>query len=169
MKLMTTREMVIATEVNHEKLTAEYRILQKFKINDLADLAIKVINEHGSLEQLHTANKVADLVLFMLEEKKLIRPGVQQSFVDILLCSTLLYNIKEVKADNWRDVFEIRDIIMEAAKEFPEIPEQGLLTICETIEGQLGEDMPIKACRPNPNTPGELFALAVAITERFNK
>ena len=168
MNLMNYNEMVSAINDNKE-LTAEYRILTKIKALELVNLTVKVINEHGSSEQLHTANKVADLLLFMLEEKKIIRPGVQQNFVDILLCSALLFNIKEIKADNWKDVFEIREIIKDAAKEYPDIPEQYLDTICETIEGQLGEDMPIKGCKPNPNTPGEMFTLAVAIVTKYIK
>ena len=64
----------------------------------------------------------------------------------------------------------MRNIIMEHAnKDGHNIPESALEMICDTIEGQLGEKMPIKGSRPNPNTPGELFTLAVAIIYRYIK
>lgn len=151
-----------------EELTSEYDILKMFKIGPLADLTIDILNEYSTEEKIHNANQVADLVVFLLKERNLLTEGVQQSFVDLLLSSCMLYNIVDVKEKNWNDVYHIRNIIMEKAEE-GNIPLQALETICDTIEGQLGEKMPIKGSRPNPNTPGELFALAVAIINKYNK
>lgn len=151
-----------------EELTSEYDTLKMFKIGPLADLTIDILNEYSTEEKIHNANQVADLVVFLLKERNLLTEGVQQSFVDLLLSSCMLYNIVDVKEKNWNDVYHIRNIVMEKA-EGGNIPLQALETICDTIEGQLGEKMPIKGSRPNPNTPGELFALAVAIINKYNK
>jgi hypothetical protein len=138
------------------------------KIGPLADFTIDVLNKYSDEEKLHNANEVADLVVFLLRQRNLLTDGVQQSLVDLLLSSCMLYNIIEVTEDNWNDVYQIRNIVMEEAKGH-QLPLQALETICDTIEGQLGEKMPIKGSRPNPNTPGELFALAVAIINKYNK
>lgn len=151
-----------------EELSSEYEMLKMFKIGPLADFTIEIMNEYSTEEKLHNANKVADLVVFLLRERNLLTEGVQQSFVDLLLSSCMLYNIVDVKEENWNDVYQIRNIIMDKS-ESHQIPLQALETICDTIEGQLGEKMPIKGSRPNPNTPGELFALAVAIINKYNK
>ena len=154
--------------IKAEKLSSEYDKLKMFKIGPLADLTIDILNEYSTEEKLHNANEVADLVVFLLKERNLLTDGVQQSFVDLLLSSCMLYNIVDVKEDNWNDVYQIRNIVMKKA-EGSNMPLQALETICDTIEGQLGEKMPIKGSRPNPNTPGELFALAVAIINKYNK
>lgn len=158
-------------ELNDEdKLTAKYSLIKRFNIDELADLTIDILNEHSNEEKLEQANKVGDLIMFMLEEKGLVKPGVQQSFVDILISACLLHNIVEVTEDNWNEVYKMRNIIMGHAKKAEHnIPESALEMICDTIEGQLGEKMPIKGSRPNPNTPGELFTLAVAIIYRYIK
>lgn len=150
-------------------LSAEYEMLSKFKVPSLANLTIDLLNEYGSKTKLNNANKIGTLIMFMLKEKNLINDNVQQSFVDLLIASCLLHNIKTVSEKNWNEVYKIRDLIAKAKEEYPVIPDQAIETICDTIEGQLGEKMPIKGSRPNPNTPGELFALAVAITNRYNK
>ena len=158
-------------ELNDEdKLLEQYRLIKRFNIEELADLTIDILNTCTDEERLERANKVGDLVMFMLEEKGLVKPGVQQTFVDILITSCLLHNIIDVTFENWNVVYEIRKIIMKQAKEGSyNIPESALEMICDTIEGQLGERMPIKGSRPNPNTPGELFTLAVAIIYRYMK
>lgn len=159
---------IIKTIEEEKELTSEYDILKMFKIGPLANLTIDILNKYSTEDKLHNANQVADLVVFLLRQRNLLTDGVQQSFVDILLSSCMLYNIVDVDEDNWNDVYKMRNMIMEEAKEH-QIPLQALETICDTIEGQLGEKMPIKGSRPNPNTPGELFALAVAIINKYNK
>ena len=145
----------------------EYRILQQIKVQELQDMVVDILNEYSNSKKLENANQVGDLVVFLLKERGLIREGVHQSFVDLLLSSCLLYNIVKVEKENWEDVYMIRKIIYNVSMEYKTIPDQALETICDVIEGQLGESMPIKGSRPNPNTPGELFATAVAIVNKY--
>lgn len=154
---------------NNDKLIADYSLIKCFKIDPLAELVIDILNKHSNKEKLNNANEVGDLVLFMLRERNLLTDDVQQTFVDILIASCLLYNIIEVKEDNWNDVYKIRNIINESYKEHSLVHPSAIEMICDTIEGQLGEKMPIKGSRPNPNTPGELFTLAVAIINKYQK
>lgn len=154
--------------IKEENLSSQYDMIKMIKIGPLADLVIDILNKYSDEEKLHNANEVADLVVFLLRERNLLTDGVQQSFVDLLLSSCMLHNIITIKEDNWNEVYSIRNIVMEESKDH-QIPLQALETICDTIEGQLGEKMPIKGSRPNPNTPGELFALAVAIINKYNK
>lgn len=151
-----------------ETTGSTYSLIKRMYIEDVAKLTIDVLKEHSDDAKLACATQVANLLLFMLEEKGIIRDdGPQQTFVDLLLSACLMYNIKSIDKDNWDEVYSIRKIIYEKSKDYPTIPEQALETICDVIENQLGEKMPIKGSRPNPNTPGELFAMAVAITTRY--
>lgn len=152
---------------DNDKLIADYELIKCFKIEPLADLVIDILNECSNEDKLANANKIGDLVLFMLRERGLLTDDVQQTYVDILIASCLLHNIVEVKEDNWNDVYQIRNIVTRHAKNHPAIPPSALEMMCDTIEGQLGEKMPIKGSRPNPNTPGELFTLAVAIINKY--
>lgn len=154
---------------DNDKLIADYELIKSFKIDALADFCIDILNEHSNEEKLANANKIGDLVLFMLREKGLLTNDVQQTFVDILIASCLLHNIVEVTEENWNDVYKIRNIINEFYKKHPTVHPSAIEMICDTIEGQLGEKMPIKGSRPNPNTPGELFTLAVAIINKYIK
>lgn len=154
---------------DNDKLIADYSLIKCFKIEPLADLVVDILNKHSDEEKLNNANKVGDLVLFMLREKGLLTDDVQQTFVDLLIASCLLHNIVEVKEENWNDVYQIRNIVNEFCKEHTLVPPSAIEMICDTIEGQLGEKMPIKGSKPNPNTPGELFTLAVAIINRYIK
>lgn len=154
---------------DNDKLIADYELIKCFKIEPLADLVIDILNNHSDESKLENANKVGDLVLFMLRERGLLTDDVQQTFVDLLIASCLLYNIVEVKEENWNDVYQIRNIINKFYKEHTAVHPSAIEMICDTIEGQLGEKMPIKGSRPNPNTPGELFTLAVAIINRYIK
>ena len=88
------------------------------------------------------------------------------------------YALESAKSQNYREFYtaeiaarEEFDYIADKNElyEYGALPEQIREMIWDTIEGQLGEKMPIKGSRPNPNTPGELFALAVAIINKYNK
>lgn len=154
---------------DNDKLIADYSLIKCFKIDPLADLVVDILNEHSDEDKLANANKVGDLVLFMLRERGLLTDDVQQTYVDILIASCLLYNIVEVTEETWNNVYEIRNIVNRHAKNHLSIPPSAIEMMCDTIEGQLGEKMPIKGSRPNPNTPGELFTLAVAIINKYIK
>lgn len=151
---------------DNDKLIADYSLIKCFKIEPLADFVVEILNEHSDEEKLANSNKVGDLVMFLLREKGLLTDEVQQSFVDILIASSLLYNIIDVTEEDWNKVYEIRKIIMKHSKNH-DIPSSAIDLLCDTIEGQLGEKMPIKGSKPNPNTPGELFSLAVAIINKY--
>ena len=162
MKLMKYDEII-----NNEELTAEYDLIKELKPADLANLVIDILNEHSNEDKLANANKIGDLIIFLLNERGLIRDGGHQTFVDILLAASLIHNIIDITEDNWEEVYKIRKIVTKASMKYETIPDQAIESICDTIENQLGEKMPIKGSRPNPNTPGEIFAMAVAIVNRY--
>lgn len=152
-----------------DKLIADYKLIKCFKIDALANLTIDILNEYSNKDKLNNANEIGDLLLFLLKEKGLLTDNVQQTYVDILIASCLLHNIIPVNEDNWHDVYLIRNIINKHYKNYLDIPISAIDMLCETIESQLGTKMPIKGSQPNPNTPGELFSLAVVIINKYNK
>lgn len=137
---------------------------------ELVELTINILNEYSSKSKLIKANKALEILLFLLEERKLYDPNskVKQSFLDILISACLVHNVVKVDATNWKKVFEIREIICEEAANFKVIPNDMIDAICDAVENQLGQHIPIKGCKPNPNTPGELLSYAIALTNNFS-
>lgn len=163
--------MVLTTKGFREETAATYneklyKHIDMIAIPEVHSMVIDCLNKNSNENKIDEANKVCDLLMFMLEEKKLISEGAHQTFVDALIAATLLHNITYEYNDEWLEIFKTRDIITEIANEH-NIPESFTDMVIATIESQLGERMPIKGCRPNPNTPGELFAWAVAITKKY--
>lgn len=149
-----------------EELPKEYFMLKEFKIKEVADLTINILNKYSSKTKLTKANKVSDYVLFLLREKGVLKPNVQQGFVDTLLCASMIHNIIPITTDNWEEVFKIRKILEEENANFALLPYDIIGAIAATVECQLGHNMPVEVCRPNPSSPNELLSIAIALANK---
>lgn len=145
----------------------EYNFLIKIRHEELYNLVVDIINKYGNKNKLANATKICDLLMFMLRDRNLIQDGVQQSYVDLLIASCYLHNIKTVTKEKWNNSYAIREIMLKEYNDIYLKNEMALDPVCDTIEGQLGQNIPIKGSRPNPNTPGELFAMAVSIINKY--
>lgn len=86
---------------------------------------------------------------------------------DSLLCALLLHNLFfDGRKENWKDVFTARSVLGEIAKQYTSQENVGAIEYMWTIiEAQLGEDMPIPACRP---VPGQIASTAYEIIWFYN-
>lgn len=158
-EMFVSKELVIRDTKKSPLNKEDHRHIDNIAIEQLKEFVIDSLEAHGNIEQLKKANKVADIITDLLVKKKLVNEHTHQSFVDVLISAAMLHNLF-YKENDWTTVFHARRDLMPIAKKH-KINEQVLEALFSTIEGQLGEDMPVKNCIPNPGTPTELFAYAV--------
>lgn len=144
---------------NVDEVDASYAVVDMIKIQQLQDFTISMINTFGTAEKLKEANQVGDIVVQMLMNKNLINSHAQQSFVDILISATMMHNLFYDPSD-FTTLFLARKTLTPFCEE-AEIPQQVQDALFQTIESQLGEKTPVPLCKPAPNSPTELLALAI--------
>lgn len=138
-------------------------------INDKAvkDFVMESFNLHPSQEvfdeKLKDANGVAEWLIFLLKDDKILSEGANAYFVDLLIAAALIHNLDySYNEEDWTKIFNPRKLTTEIALE------KGLVgntmdAIYQAVEGQLGKDNPNKLLHPNPNSPTAHFALACSI------
>ena len=151
----------------YKKFEEEYSYLKGIRNKELYNVVVDIINKYSNKKKLTNATKICNLLMFMLKDRNLIQEGIQQTYVDLLIAACYLHNIEAVTKEKWRNSYAVRDIILKEYKEQYYMLESAIDPICDTIEGQLGQNIPIKGSRPNPNTPGEMFATAVSIINNY--
>ena len=165
---MNELEMKLEINFGGESIPQDSEILKYFniiKIEELAAFTIVCINRYGSEELLFEANRVASILVEMMNKRRLINPIAQQSFVDLLIASTLLHNLF-FKQEDWTTLYKARHTLLPIAQEMG-IAEQVTDAIFQTIESQMGDDSPVPASRPQPNSPTELFAWAIWFAKEY--
>lgn len=135
-------------------------------INDnIKEFTERSVKEFGSIEKSEQANKVAEVLIKLLKRKKLMDENTHQTFVDILLSAAFIHNLFYTKED-WTTLFHARrDLEKLAAKCC--INKQMADALFHTVESQLGEETPLTECMPKPNTPTDLFSIAVWIAKEY--
>ena len=144
----------------------QYKIFDMIKIDDLHKFAIDTVNKYGDTYKLDEANDVCDTLVQLLKHKGLLTDNAHQSFVDILLVAGLIHNLFYDEKD-FTTLFKARQVLAGTI-EGTQINDQIEEAIFATVEGQLGEKSPIAGIKPNPNTPTELFSLAVWMVKEYN-
>lgn len=139
------------------------------EINAFTKIALRDYSDEQRTEE---ATKVADVLYRLLQKKRIVyQAGQHEIHVDLLLCAAFLHNIYyngEVPCTRIQDLYKARQMLKQAAIEC-NVRESLSEMIFDVIEGQLGEDTPVKGSRPNPNTPQEMFALAVWMVKELPK
>ena len=151
---------------DHERGAAHYKFIDMINIDQLHDFTVEMLNQHGTQENLEEANQVADVLIQLLKKKGLMDGQTHQSFIDVLLTSTMLHNLFTDKED-WTSLYNARYIMEPVAREEFKINKQVTDAIFQTIEAQLGDESPVPASRPQPNTPTELFAYCVWFIKEY--
>lgn len=119
--------------------------------------------KYGSPEKMEMANKVAINLEKILRRKRLLVPGVQQMFIEVLFAAAAVHNLFFVE-DDIPSLFKLRQVIKESEETY----EQELIeAVLQTVESQLGEDSPVPMCKPSVNSPTETFALALWIAKNY--
>lgn len=142
-----------------------FNYIKMINIPQLRAFTIAALNQYGKMDKLQEANCVAAVLTGMLCKKRLLSENVHQSFVDVLLSSTMLHNLFYTE-DDWTSVYKARKCLLPLAQSMG-IPESVTDAIFQTIEAQRGDDTAVPASRPQPNSPTELFSWAVWFNETY--
>lgn len=143
-----------------------YELLKNIKFPIFRDFTVDILNEGSSEEKLVDAIGVTKWLVFLLDNEHLLSQSMNSYFIDLLIASSLLHNLTyEYNVSHWADMFKARDIINKVNKEkdYLNIEDNYVKSICIPIESQLGKDMPNDSLIPGPNSPGSQVALACAI------
>ena len=146
------------------------RFIEFIKVPDLKLFCEKCMKKANMVPNKYN-NKVAEYVLDLMVRKELLTPDNHQTYVDALLIASQLFNCyynKETGLENYNNLFTARvefdSIADEKDDEFGPLPEQFREMVWDTIEGQLGDCTPMSKTKPSPNTPQDLFAMAIFMT-----
>lgn len=135
------------------------------KIPALKTFAMHSLKLFGDTNKLNEANQVIDVLLAMLKKKKQINEQNAATWIDVIIVAALLHNL--FYDGTFSSVFRARESLTSVANNC-EVPDNARYAIFQAIECQLGDDMPIDACRPIPSTPNELFAWACWFVEELH-
>lgn len=119
--------------------------------------------QYGSPEKTDFANKVSANLEKILLRKKLLVPGVQQMFIEILFAAAAVHNLF-YKEEDFTTLFELRKVVYDQEATYDK---EIIEAVLQTVEAQLGEDSPVPMCKPSANSPTEIFALAVWIAKNY--
>lgn len=150
------------------------RFIEFIKMDDLRLFCTKCM-EKANKEPMLFNNTVAEFVLDLMIRKELLTPDNHQTYVDALLIAAQLFNIyyNDTNKEDVHELFKARREFDEIADldcyEYGPLPEQFREMVWDTIEGQLGDCTPMSKTKPSPNTPQDLFATAVWMTEKYYK
>lgn len=142
--------------------------LKTITTDSIKDFVTKSLETYsGKADATATAEKTAEVVYGILEERGLISQHASQTFVDVLLAAAFLHDVfRPESGEGFTWLFDAREMLPEIAEETG-LPEQIQDAIFDAIEAQMGEKTPVAACRPKPGTPQEMFAYAVWFTNRY--
>lgn len=166
-KFLTAVEMFpeLADETN------DNRFIDFIKVKDLRLFCEKCMEKANVVANPYN-NLVAEYVLDLMIRKELLTPENHQTYVDALLVAAQLFNTyyNELNREDIHELFRARREFDEIADldcyEYGPIPEQLREMVWDTIEGQLGDCTPMAKTKPSPNTPQDLFAMAIFMVNR---
>lgn len=145
----------------------ETKYLDMIKNQDIKDFVVKSLNLYESeevfKEKLQDANGVAEWLVFLLKDDKILSEGANAYFVELLMAAALIHNIDySYGEEDWTKIFNPRKRTEKFATEF-NLMGNTIDAIYQAVEGQLGKNNPNKLLHPNPNSPTAHFALACSI------
>ena len=126
------------------------------------DFVREALAMYGSTEKLIEANKVASLLVDRMAKRKMYQEGQALTWMDLLLASALLHNL--FYDGTMISLFMAREKLWAVGEESG-LPDTALEPVFQAIEGQLGEDTPVMACKPAPNSLNSILAACCWITE----
>ena len=143
-----------------------YTITERINNAELRHFAEDIIDEFGSISKSFEGVKVIDIVDDLLLKKKILVPGTYQAFVEILHCACALYNVM-YDGKTASTLFALRDHAYKNKDSFSNMEE--VEAVLQTIEAQDGESSLVPLCKPTPNSPTEIFSMAVWISKNYDK
>lgn len=132
----------------------------------LKEFIAKSLNNHKEedfKDKLKDSNGVAEWLIFLLKDDKILSEGANAYFVELLITAAFIHNIDySYGEEDWTKIFNPRKATEKIAQDLGLIGNT-IDAIYQAVEGQLGKDNPNKLLHPNPNSPTAHFALACSI------
>lgn len=133
------------------------KYINMIAIKELKDFTIEALELDGTTNTLNEANQVAEIIVDKLTKRGMISKGTQQQqWIDLLLVATILHNLY-YDHTKFYSVFYARQNLTKLGPKHG-IPVAGLEPVFQAIEGQLGDSMPVPACRSDENSPIGMLA-----------
>lgn len=101
----------------------------------------------------------------MFTKMKQMNENTRPVWIDILRSAAYLHNL--FYDGSLQSVFKAREVLMPLAIKH-EVAINGISALFQSIEGQLGEDMPVEACQVKGESPSRIFMWAVWFVEEYN-
>ena len=109
-------------------------------------------NERRSKKAQKLAIGATNHMIDYLIARKMYNTMIKNHQVDVAIAGCLLHNVfmKDRNPKNWLKVFTLRDKYYAYAESICDNPQDigAFLYIFQIVEAQLGEEMPVVACRP---------------------
>lgn len=138
------------------------------KIHDkpLKNLVSTMLSNYGTEDTVIESHKVIDVLLSMLERKNQLKKDSEHypQWVELLIAAGYTHNL--FYDGTVMSLFKAREIIVPIAQTL-ELPVNAVSALCQTIEGQLGDRMPVESCIPADSTPNGLFSWACFFVEEY--
>ena len=130
--------------------------LQKITLPEIQQFVVFGVMKHSNEEKLSDALNAFDVLEDFLIQRHQYNPLCPSKMTDCVFAAMLLHNIwfddRAAAEDNWVAVFYARKVMTKLANEFcimnHALADGAFDYIFQLIESQLGEDMPVVACRP---------------------
>lgn len=141
------------SEKNTKRLDAA---LKTITIPEVQQFVVFAVTRRGSEDKLSDALDVHEMLLDYLTQRHQYNPLMPSKMTDAIFAASLIHNLwfdpSKDSADDWLKVFYARYNMQRLAAEFcimNHATADGLFDyVFQIIEAQLGERMPVAACRP---------------------
>lgn len=145
----------------------DYGYLEKIQNEDLKNFVKEMLSKHSTEDKIKKSKKVAETLWKMLRKKKQISDNTTPTWVDLLLSACAFYNV--FYDGTLTSIFKAREVFVPIILERELLPINAISAIFQTVEAQLGTDMPVESCQPQGDSPNTLFAWAVWSVEEMDE
>lgn len=130
--------------------------LKTITIPEVQQFVVFAVTRKGDEDKLSDALNVHEMLLDYLTQRHQYNPLMPSKMTDAIFAAALIHNIwfdpSKDTADDWLKVYYARENLTKLASEFIVMNRStadGLFDyVFQIVEAQLGEQMPVVACRP---------------------
>ena len=115
------------------------------------------IMEYGTVDKLDEANRVADVFIARLKKRNMYEDPRNAEWVAIVYAATMIHNL--FYDGSVTSLFIARQELQGIANDV-HMQDNHFEFICQTIEGQLGDDCPVPMCKVKDDSPQGMMAQA---------
>ena len=122
---------------------------------EIKDFVLYAIKTYGDTNKLNVANEVSDELIARFTKKKQIGSDFRPAWMDVMTAAALIHNL--FYDGTLPSVFMAREKLAKKTIEY-NMPINAASAMFLAVESQLGDDMPVESCIPQPGSPNGVFA-----------